>query len=159
MTEKSKVTIVIGADHGGFPLLEEIISTLETHVQTVINCGAYELNPDDDYPEFAFKVGEKVAELEANTQPAFGVLLCKSGSGVTIAANKVSGIRAVAGVKSEQVKHAREHNNANVVSLSAEWLTPTEMVSLIQDFISTPFSQDERHHRRVQQIAAYESLS
>lgn len=157
MNEKSNVTLVVGADHGGFALLTEIIPILESQVASVINCGAYAFNLDDDYPEFAFKVGEKVAALEAAGQPAFGILLCKSGAGVTIAANKVQGIRAVTGVRSEQVKHAREHNNANVVSLSAEWLSVTEMVRLIQDFITTPFSQEERHHRRVQQIAAYES--
>lgn len=150
-------TIVIGADHGGYHSLSPLSDKFLEAGAAVINCGAYVLEPEDDYPGFAFKVAEKVRELESAGKNVIGILVCKSGAGVTIAANKVKGVRAVTASTSQQVVHARQHNHANVLSLSAEWLSVEEMWHLSQDFASTPYSTEERHLRRVQQIAAYES--
>lgn len=158
MNDVTQTTIVLGADHGGFPFVESLIQKLETAGLTVMSVGAAELDPEDDYPKYAFEVGKTVAALQAQGKHALGVLLCRSGAGMTIAANKVAGIRAVTATTAEQVTHAREHNDANVLSLSADWSSEEEMWHLIEKFIDTPFSHEERHQRRIDQISEYESM-
>lgn len=148
--------VVIGADHGGFPFISQLAEKLEEKGITVINCGPYQLDPADDYPPFAFAVGEKVVELEKQGEIAFGVLLCRSGAGVTVAANKVKGVRATQAFDEKQVIHAREHDSANVLTLSGDWLSFEDMWSLTQTFIATEFSGDERHKRRIGLISSYE---
>lgn len=157
MNDTSKVTVVLGADHGGFPFVLELIQKLESAGISVMSVGAEKLNPEDDYPKFAIEVGKTVRALENQGKEAYGILLCRSGTGMTIAANKVTGIRAVTASTEEQVRLSREHNDANVLSLSADWLTLDQMWQLAQIFIETPVSTEERHKRRVEQIREYES--
>ncbi|MDQ5951834.1 MAG: ribose 5-phosphate isomerase [Patescibacteria group bacterium] len=157
MTDGEQITIVLGADHGGFPFLEPLIQKFENDGLTVMSVGAEKLDPEDDYPKFAFEVGKTVSALRSQGKQAYGILLCRSGAGMTIAANKIAGVRAVTATTDEQVAHARQHNDANVLSLSADWSTAEDMWRLIQQFIATPFSKDERHQRRINQIAEYES--
>ena len=144
--------IYIGADHGGFALKNELKPWLEQMGHVVEDCGATELNPEDDYPDFSFAVAQKVvADAESR-----GVLLCRSGGGVTIAANKVKGIRAVNVVDVGSAQHARADNNANVIGLSADGLQAPQAKQMIQAFLETPYSEAERHERRLEKIAAYE---
>ena len=145
--------IYLGADHGGFACKSLLHKWLESQGYTVIDCGAAELDPDDDYPTIAFKVAQAVVAHAGS----MGVLLCRSGAGMTIAANKVSGIRAANIWDVRSARHAREHNDANVLALSAEWLSPEQMQEVVHIFLTTPFSMHERHQRRLAQIKAYEA--
>lgn len=157
MRENGQVTLVIGADHGGYTFAMPLIQKLEGEGYSVVSVGAESLNPEDDYPKFAFEVGKTVAALQEQGKTAFGVLLCRSGAGMTIAANKVKGIRAATATSSDQVIHARQHNNANVLALSSEWSSQELIWQLTDEFITTPFSGEERHERRIAQITEYES--
>ena len=147
--------IFVGSDHGGFEYKAAVIAKIQSLGHEAVDKGAFSLDPDDDYPQFAFAVGEAVAALPQDQ--AKGILLCRSGAGMTIAANKVSHVRAVQARSQEEVKHACEHNDANVLTLSADWLSEEEVLNLVEAFLVTPFSKEARHQRRVEQIAAYES--
>lgn len=151
-------TIIIGADHGGLQAKDALVQWLEQKGIQVTDLGAHEENPEDDYPPIAFAVGEAVAASGTETGvDVFGILVCRSGAGMTIAANKVKGIRAVVAQSPRSTEHARRHNNANVLTLSGDWTDVETMKDYITLFVSTPFSQEDRHVRRLQQITDYES--
>lgn len=118
----------------------------------VHDLGALAKKADDDYPQYAFAVGEEVA-ADAGS---FGVLICKSGAGMAIAANKVPGIRAVECLSVKAAKHAREHNNANVLVLSGDWLSKDVAEDVTKAFLATQPSAEKRHRRRIAQITTYE---
>lgn len=149
--------VYVGADHGGFEYKQHLISALKEADYDVTDLGANTLDPDDDYPQFAFAVAEAVVKDTTQNQQAVGVLLCRSGGGVTIAANKVAGIRAVQARDEKEVEHARQQNNANVLALSGDWLDVAQIIQLTKLFIETTFSNEARHARRVAQIEKYES--
>lgn len=144
--------IYIGSDHAGFEAKKELRTFFEKSEIRFEDVGPYQYNEEDDYPEYAFKVGEKVA----HDKTAMGILICGSGVGVTVAANKVRGIRAVAGVNIQTVKMSRIDGNANVLGLSARNMSVNEMKKVILAWLKTDFSGEKRHQRRVDQIAAYE---
>lgn len=144
--------IFIGADHGGFQLKEQIKDWLVEWQKAYEDVGAFTFNPTDDYPEFAFKVAQKVAERP----DSFGILACRSAIGMAIAANKVKGIRAGAVYTVEQVIHLREQNNANVISMSGDWTNIELAKEIIKTFLETKFSNEERHIRRLEEIAKAE---
>ena len=145
--------IFIGADHGGFALKNSLIPWLKNAGHDIEDCGAAFMDPGDDYPEVAFCVAEKTV-AEKNS---FGILLCRSGGGVSIAANKVVGARAVAASDIESARHAREHNNAQILVLGADFVSSEEKVkTIITEFFQTEFSRENRHQRRIDQIFAYE---
>lgn len=153
----AKQHVYIGCDHGGFPFKATLIEFLQAQGYSVTDCGAFELNLEDDYPQFAFAVAEKVADANKELDVAKGVLLCRSGIGVTMAANKVKGIRAGNAFTVQQVQHGRENDNINVLTLSGDWLSLEDMKELVAVFLETEFSLEERHRRRVLQITAYEN--
>lgn len=142
------MTIYLGTDHGGFELKEAIKQWLQEQTYQIEDCGAYELNKDDDYPDFAFAVAEKVA----NNSESVGILFCRSGGGMTIAANKITGIRAVDVFDLTSAIHAKTHNNANIISLGADWMNVEESKLIIENFLKTPFEGEERHIRRLEKI-------
>ncbi|PIR58765.1 MAG: ribose-5-phosphate isomerase [Candidatus Pacebacteria bacterium CG10_big_fil_rev_8_21_14_0_10_56_10] len=146
------MTIYLGTDHGGFRLKEEVRRQLEDHGYQLRDCGAFELDPADDYPDFALPL----AKLVAGDTDGRGLLLCRSGGGMVIAANKVVGIRAVLVSSPDEARHARQHNNANIISIAADWVDRSELAEIINVFVETPFSQAERHARRLAKIAQYE---
>lgn len=152
MHSGTKPQIVIGSDHGGYELKEVISAWLIEQGYSVSDEGAHVFDPTDDYPQVAFSVAQKVAD----SQNAVGILLCRSSGGEVIAANKVTGIRAVSVFNSQSAVHAKEHNNANVIALPADWLTVEEVKKYILEFLETHFLQEERHVRRIAQISAYE---
>ena len=116
--------------------------------------GPYKLDQLDDYPVYAFRLTDKILK----DKNAFGVLICWSGIGMSIAANKVRGIRAALCTYAKQAEMARAHNNANVLVLGADFSDTKKAVHLLKIFLKTDFSKDKRHHRRVRQICKKESL-
>lgn len=147
--------IYLGGDHGGYELKEQFkLYLADKHSELqVTDCGAYEHNSTDDYPPIALDVARKVA----GEQNSLGILLCRSGSGVVIAANKVKGIRAVELYDVKIAAHAKSHNHANVIAFSGDNLSLAEMIELFEIFMVTKQDQHERHIRRLQQISTYEN--
>ncbi|HOE78379.1 MAG TPA: ribose 5-phosphate isomerase B [Bacilli bacterium] len=141
--------ISIGSDHAGFKLKEALVAYLAKKHQ-VLDMGTYS---DDsvDYPDYAFTVSKQVADREVD----FGILICYTGIGMSISANKVKGIRAALVLNVESAKLTREHNNANVLCLAAKD-TPLDLAKQIVDtFLNTAFL-GERHERRVDKICRFE---
>ena len=147
--------IYLGSDHAGFELKQEVARLLRVAGEDVTDLGALELDPDDDYPDYAFAVGQAVAE----NPEAKGILVCGSAQGVCIAANKVKGIRAVAVTNAEDAARTREHNDANVLCLSGWSLSPDDVAPIVEAFLGTDFTGEERHLRRLGKIVEYESGS
>jgi ribose 5-phosphate isomerase B len=142
--------IFIGGDHAGFELKEKIIKYLTEQNYSIEDMGAFNLNQNDDYPDFIIPVAKAVS-LNKNS---FGIVLGGSGQGEQIAANKIDEVRAIEyyGGNLEIVKLGREHNNANVLSLGARFINEQEAMEAIKVFLNTKFSEEERHERRLKEI-------
>ena len=149
--------IHIGTDHAGLDFKNTITQHLTQQGHQVTDHGAYEFNPEDDYPAFCIATAEAVMADEADGNQSLGVVFGGSGNGEQIAANKVTGIRAALVWNEDTAKLARQHNNANVISIGARQHTQEEALHLIDLFINEPFSGDERHVRRISQIKEYEN--
>lgn len=145
--------IYLGTDHGGFQLKEEIKNWLIKNNTEVQDLGAHSFDPSDDYPDFIIPVAEKVA---ADPQ-SLGIIIGRSGNGEAIAANKVKGVRAALCLNEEMARKGREHNNANILSLGADYITQDEAQKIVTVFIKTSFSNEERHIRRIEKIKAIEN--
>jgi ribose 5-phosphate isomerase B len=152
--------IHIAADHAGYELKQELIKYLEQKDYEVVDHGAFEFDEEDDYPDFIFPAAKSVA-LDSQ-EGAKGVVIGGSGQGEAIAANRIAGVRAVVfngqydpadgrEVPSEIVT-ARQHNDANVLSLGARFLSLEEAKESVDTFLETDFSGDERHIRRLEKI-------
>lgn len=139
----------ITADHRGYLLKEQIINEL-TKTYTIIDYGCNSTE-SVDYPDYAFKLGQACVNKEID----FGIAICGSGIGISIACNKVKGIRAARVTNIEDVLETRKDNDANIICLS-EKLTTQQAYHLITTFITTPFSNAERHIRRINKIKDYE---
>jgi len=142
--------ISLGADHAGFELKEKIKQHLEQQGMQVHDRGTVSTE-SVDYPQFARAVGEEVAAHQAD----LGVLVCGSGVGMAIAANKVPGIRAANVSREYEAEMSRSHNDANVLSIGARILTEPEAMTIVDTFLHTPFAGG-RHLRRVNQISEIE---
>src|SRR3989338_7691221 len=140
--------IFLGSDHAGFPLKEFLKKHL-SKTYDVEDCGTFDEKPCD-YPDFIFPVAEKIAKHKNSK----GIILGGSGQGEAIAANRVKGIRAAVfyGGNPEIVKLSRTHNNANILSLGARFVTEKEALSAVQLWLETDFSEEERHVRRIKKI-------
>ncbi len=145
--------IFIGADHRGFHLKQLLAPWLVKQGHKVVDCGNTTYEPGDDFPDFTFAVADRVA-LEAGSR---GIILCGSGGGVTIVANKVAGIRCTMGVHVSEVKHNRSHNDINVLSIGADHTTEFIAKKLIKVFLTTPFDPQERFVRRLGKIGERET--
>ena len=143
--------VALGADHGGFALKAKLIAWLQAKGFEVADLGTHSEAPCD-YPQIAYKVSRAIARKEFDR----GVLVCKTGIGIAIAANKVPGVRA--GVCSDvmDAERSRAHNDANVLVLGAEKLKPIQAKKIVETWFATPFEAGSRHDRRVKQIAAIE---
>jgi ribose 5-phosphate isomerase B len=144
--------IYIAADHRGFRLKEDLKKWLETELYEFRDLGAAEYNREDDYPEIAIKLGETVVQDQGR-----GILICGSGAGASIAINKVVGIRAGLCTSVKQAIAARTDDNINVLCLSADWVSSEDNQKIVENFLNTLFSSEERHLRRINQIKDYES--
>jgi ribose 5-phosphate isomerase B len=148
--------IHIATDHAGLDLSHFLISELSKAGHEVFDHGPKEYDPLDDYPSFCINAALAVrADEDAGVQ-ALGIVLGGSGNGEQIAANKVHGIRAALAWNLDTAKLARQHNDANVIAVGARQHDQAEVLELINAFIAEPFSQDERHIRRIGKIATYE---
>ncbi|MBQ4430053.1 MAG: RpiB/LacA/LacB family sugar-phosphate isomerase, partial [Synergistaceae bacterium] len=134
--------IAIGTDHAGFVLKSAAIDYLRSRKIEVIDLGAYVLDEEDSYTDPAFKVGGAVADGEADA----GVLLCGTGYGISIAANKVPGIRAVSCDTPEHARIAKAHNDINVISLGGRTVKPESVPEILGTWLDTPF-EGGRHLR------------
>ncbi len=142
------MTIYIGADHRGFALKEYVREYLAGEGRAVEDCGNAVHDESDDYPDFAKAVAERVA----NEAGAKGILICGSGNGMAIAANKVRGIRAAVALREEQARTARSDEDANVIALAADHTEKDQVRDIVEAFLSTPFLDAERHMRRIGKI-------
>ena len=142
--------IYLGSDHAGFELKEQVRDVLRDLGHDVVDVGAYTDEPVD-YPDYAERVGRAVASGEA----PFGVLICGTGLGMAIAANKVPGIRAIQASDPEMARMGRLHNNANVLTLPGRFIGKEQAAEVLSAFLSTPF-EGGRHQRRVDKIGEIE---
>ncbi len=142
--------VIIGSDHAGVDLKDYVSETLAGWGHEVVDCGAYN-SASVDYPDIAEAVAEQVASVES-----LGILICGTGIGIAIAANKVKGIRAALCLTPEMARLAREHNNANIITLGARLLGDDLAVRIIETFLNTPF-QAGRHQIRVEKISRLEN--
>jgi len=154
-------TIHIGSDHAGFELKNQIIRFLEQNHYEVTDHGAYELDPEDDYPQFVLPVAIAVAEDENSK----GIILGGSGQGEAIVANRVKGIRAVVfygePTSSQQsiIELSRFHNDANILSIGARFVKEEETLEALSLWLETAFSGEERHARRITLIDEIDSFT
>lgn len=147
--------LYLGADHRGFELKEHLKLWLKEEDYEVIDCGNTQYDPEDDFTNFSFAVAEKVQQ----DPDSRGIVICGSGVGVNIAANKIKGIRASTGINADEVRHARKHDDLNVLAISSEYTSFEEAQKMIVIFLTTPFQPEEKYVRRLDQIKEYESLS
>jgi ribose 5-phosphate isomerase B len=148
--------IHIATDHAGLELSHFLIRELTKQGHEVFDHGPAEYDALDDYPSFCINAALAVVADEQAGSHALGIVLGGSGNGEQIAANKVKGIRAALAWNESTAKLAREHNNANVIAVGARQHSQDEVLHLIELFIAEPFSNDERHVRRIGKIATYE---
>ncbi len=143
------MTIYIGADHRGFHLKEKLTVWLREQGHDVIDCGNLQYDVDDDFPDYSFAVADKVM-VDSGSR---GIVICGSGGGVTIAANKVKGIRCATAVHVADVKHNRQNNDMNVIALSSDFTDFDEAKELLTAFVKTDFEAEDRCVRRLNKIA------
>jgi ribose 5-phosphate isomerase B len=142
----------IGGDHAAYDLLGELVTFLEAEGHEVTNHGPHTMDAEDDYPVFVLRAAEAVAA----DPESLGVVLGGSGNGEQMAANKVKGIRAALCYNEELATLAREHNNAQVISIGARMSAVEESKAMVAAFLATPFSGAPRHQRRIDMVEAYE---
>jgi ribose 5-phosphate isomerase B len=138
-------------------LSAHLVGHLSTRGYEVVDHGPKEYDPLDDYPSFCIRAALAVVVDHAAGKPSLGIVLGGSGNGEQIAANKVTGIRAALAWNSSTAALAREHNDANVVAIGGRQHTMDEATAIVDVFLEAPFSNDERHIRRIGKIAAYET--
>jgi ribose 5-phosphate isomerase B len=143
--------VYIGSDHGGFSQKELIINSLRSEGYTITDCGTYS-SESTDYPDFAVAVGVAVQ----SNRERFGVLLCRSGEGMEMAANKVKKIRAALVWKVEVAVETRRDNDANILVLPSDFVSNELALAITRAFLSTPFSGEERHIHRIEKLHAIE---
>ncbi len=144
--------IHIGSDHAGLEFKNRIVEHLKNMGHDVVDHGPHTFDPLDDYPVFCIPAAEAVAKEPGS----FGIVLGGSGNGEQMVANKVKGVRAALVWSKEIAKLAREHNDANVISLGGRMHDEAFCLELVDTFLATPFSGDERHVRRIGLISKYE---
>lgn len=149
--------IHVGTDHAGLEFAQTLISHLEGRGHEVTDHGPKSYEPLDDYPSFCIAAARAVVRDQSEGLESLGVVFGGSGNGEQIAANKVEGVRAALAWNTATAQLARQHNDANVVAIGARQHTEDEAIRLIDEFIKTPFSFEERHERRIAQLAEYET--
>jgi ribose 5-phosphate isomerase B len=150
--EEHEMRIAIGADHAGFAMKEEVVALLRELGHDVVDVGAHHAYPSDDYPDFAEAVGKAIIEGKAER----GVLICGSGVGVSVAANKLPGIRAAVCHDAYSAHQGVEHDNMNVLVLGSRIIGPELARELVRIYLAARFSGEERHRRRLAKVDAIE---
>lgn len=157
--------IYVGSDHGGFDLKEKIKKWLTRWGYAWEDLGNVLYDKEDDYPTFAIEVAQKVVEEEkkGNGYPKpwrdrpKGIITCRSAAGMVVAANKVKGARCATAFDGRSARHCRLHNDVNILALSGDWLEEDQAKKILKIWLETEFSGEERHIRRLKEIADFES--
>lgn len=145
--------VYLGSDHAGFEVKAHLLGHLPTLGYDAVDCGPPTFVDGDDYPPHCLLTGTRVVADPGS----LGVVVGGSGNGEQIAANKVTGVRAALAWNEETARLAREHNDANVVGIGARMHPVADIVRFVELFLATPFSQGERHIRRIGELSAYEA--
>ncbi len=147
--------LYIASDHNGFTLKKYLVRLFKTTLKIeAIDLGAEKFEEDDDYPDYAFILAKKVAENPDNR----GILICGSGQGVCIVANKVKGIRAMLGYSIESAEMARKDDDVNVLCLPGRVLSEEHAIAIVKKFLTTDFKNQEKYIRRVKKIEELEKI-
>ena len=144
--------VYLGSDHAGYELKQQIIRHLNGAGHEPVDCGAFTYDADDDYPAFCIAAAQRTVD----DPDSLGIVLGGSGNGEQIAANKVKGARCALAWSTETAALAREHNNAQLIGIGARMHTAEQALEIVDTFLSTPFSNGERHQRRIDILAEYE---
>jgi ribose 5-phosphate isomerase B len=147
----------LGCDHAGLDLKEHLTRWLTDHGYEPVDHGPFVYDALDDYPVFCLRAAEAVARERGEGRDSLGVVIGGSGNGEQIAANKVPGIRCALAWSEETARLARQHNDANVVSVGGRLHPVEEMTRFVEVFLTEPFSDEERHARRIGQLTSYEA--
>ena len=147
--------IAIGADHGGYPLNERVIEELRAAGHEITDFGTHDANRPDDYPDYALAVGEAVQGGAAE----IGILICGSGVGASVAANKLRGVRAALCGDTYSAHQSREHDDCNVLCLGARVVGQELAMEIVRAFVAARFTGEERHRRRLAKINAIEGMN
>ncbi|MER5467532.1 ribose-5-phosphate isomerase [Streptomyces sp. NPDC002935] len=145
--------VYLGSDHAGLELKTHLVEWLQAAGHEPVDCGPLIYDALDDYPPFCLRAAERTVADPG----ALGIVIGGSGNGEQIAANKVAGVRAVLAWSEETAALGREHNNANVMSVGARMHTQEEATKFVETFLGTPFTGEERHVRRIEMLADYET--
>lgn len=146
--------VYLAADHGGYAVKEKVKQWLHDQHIEFQDLGPFKLNKDDDYPDYIIPLAELVG-----LNNGLGIISCRNGQGAAIAANKVGGIRAAVCWNPECARSSRTDDNANILSLPADFISDLNLESILEAWLETPFSSDARHIRRLQKIQRYEEQS
>ena len=152
-----RMRVHLGSDHAGLELKNHLAQWLVDHGYEPVDHGPFVQDPQDDYPVFCLRAAEAVASERAAGQDSLGVVIGGSGNGEQMAANKVTGVRCALAWSEETAALARQHNDANVVSVGGRMHPLEDMTRFVEVFLETPFSGDARHVRRIRQLTAYET--
>jgi ribose 5-phosphate isomerase B len=144
--------VYLGSDHAGFELKNHLVEHLQKQGHDVVDVGPHVYDAEDDYPAFCLHAGARVVADPGS----LGIVIGGSGNGEQISANKVAGVRSALVWKVEIAELARQHNDSNVCAIGARQHTPDEAAAFADAFLSTSFSGDPRHQRRIDQVAEYE---
>ena len=146
--------IAIGADHGGYPLNEQVVEELRNAGHELIDFGTHDGSIPDDYPDYA----KQVAQAVQNNAVDIGILICGSGVGASVAANKIRGVRAALCGDTYSAHQSREHDDCNVLCLGARVVGVELALDIVRAFVAARFTGEERHRRRLAKIEAMERL-
>lgn len=145
-----EIYVYVGSDHAGFALKQSVHAHLQKQGYKVVDLGVFAAEPPADYPDIAHEVAEKVRENGG----AKGILICGTGVGMCMAANKIEGVRAAVCESVQTVEMSRRHNDANILCLGGRILKPEAALDMVDVFMKTAFENEERHVRRVNKIDA-----
>ena len=145
----------VGSDHAGFELKGHLVEALRADGHEVVDHGPVDYDAEDDYPIYCIPTAEAVVDDPGS----LGVVIGGSGNGEQIAANKVDGVRSALVYDTDTASLGRQHNDANVMGIGARMHSDEEALALVRTFLSTPFSGEERHARRIELLARYEAMS
>ncbi|MDD5659905.1 MAG: ribose 5-phosphate isomerase B [Actinomycetota bacterium] len=146
--------IYLGSDHAGFELKEIIKDFLTNIGYQYEDLGPKKYEAGDDYPDYAFLVAKKISQIGGQ-----GILICSSGVGMCITANKINGIRAVNTCNVKMARKSKEHNNTNILCIGQDYISTELAKEMVKAWLETGFSIEEKHHRRVQKITDIEKES
>ncbi|OGC45291.1 hypothetical protein A2V49_01725 [candidate division WWE3 bacterium RBG_19FT_COMBO_34_6] len=147
------MNIIIAADHRGFELKNKIITYLNNKNIFCIDCGPSSYDPSDDYEDFVIYAMEKMQELPGS----MGILICKNGAGVSISANKFKNIRCAISFNKDHIASMKNDDNLNVLAIPTEFIEEKNVFEIIDSFLSTPFSNEKRHIRRLDKLTTLEN--